>query len=300
MDVITLLLCTVALLAVRIVFGLLCNNLCRSRYAKVRTMIVLGSGGHTAEMMSLLAGFSVEAYCPRCYVVADTDKMSGQKAEAFEQLLSLSTQRHNTDQAPQNQTSAAGEEAPKQLRPRRRAHGDDTAEGQPLELRQRHKGDAASGIRNGCWNSRGTTSSGIAMEAECDSHSSSLRGGVRSSYRVVRIPRSREVGQSFLTSVGSTIYASGAALKCVLTFRPDLVLANGPGTCIPICAAAAIARLLGVARGRVVYVESIARVYRLSLSGRILYHTRLADRFFVQWPDLQRRYPRCAYAGRVM
>lgn len=44
MDVITLLLCTVALLAVRIVFGLLCNNLCRSRYAKVRTMIVLGSG----------------------------------------------------------------------------------------------------------------------------------------------------------------------------------------------------------------------------------------------------------------
>lgn len=35
-------------------------------------------------------------------------------------------------------------------------------------------------------------------------------------------------------------------------------------------------------RGRVVYVESIARVYRLSLSGKILYHARLAAPFFVQ------------------
>ncbi len=41
-------------------------------------------------------------------------------------------------------------------------------------------------------------------------------------------------------------------------------------------------RLLGVCRGRVVYVESIARVYRLSLSGKILYHARLAAPFFVQ------------------
>ena len=45
------------------------------------------------------------------------------------------------------------------------------------------------------------------------------------------------------------------------------MLVNGPGTCIPICASAWLARLLGVAGGRVVYVESIARVYRLSLSG---------------------------------
>jgi hypothetical protein len=53
----------------------------------------------------------------------------------------------------------------------------------------------------------------------------------------------------------------------VLDHRPDVVLLNGPGTCIPIAAAALLLRLLGVCCGRVVYVESIARVYRLSLSG---------------------------------
>ena len=57
------------------------------------------------------------------------------------------------------------------------------------------------------------------------------------------------------------------AVSVVLDHQPDLLLLNGPGTCIPIAAAAALLRLAGVCRGRVAYVESIARVYRLSLSG---------------------------------
>lgn len=38
---------------------------------------------------------------------------------------------------------------------------------------------------------------------------------------------------------------------------------------------------------------------KLSLSGTILYHTRMADTFFVQWPELQARFPRSSYAGRL-
>ena len=53
-------------------------------------------------------------------------------------------------------------------------------------------------------------------------------------------------------------------------------------------------------RCRVAYVESIARVYRLSLTGKILNRTRLADAFFVQWEDLRGAYPRATYAGRLM
>jgi beta-1,4-N-acetylglucosaminyltransferase len=52
-------------------------------------------------------------------------------------------------------------------------------------------------------------------------------------------------------------------------------------------------------RTRIVYVESIARVASLSLSGKILYHMRMADRFFVQWPALQTRYPRSMCCGRL-
>lgn len=50
---------------------------------------------------------------------------------------------------------------------------------------------------------------------------------------------------------------------------------------------------------RIIYVESIARVRKLSLSGSILYLSRMADRFLVQWRELQQRYPRSTYAGRL-
>ena len=50
---------------------------------------------------------------------------------------------------------------------------------------------------------------------------------------------------------------------------------------------------------RVAYVESIARTEALSLTGRLLYGGRLADLFFVQWPELAARLPRAVYAGRL-
>lgn len=50
---------------------------------------------------------------------------------------------------------------------------------------------------------------------------------------------------------------------------------------------------------RIVYVESIARVNSLSLSGKILYHFRIADAFFVQWPHLQHKFPRSMCCGSL-
>lgn len=54
-----------------------------------------------------------------------------------------------------------------------------------------------------------------------------------------------------------------------------------------------------LADSRILYVESIARVRKLSLSGTILYVSRMADLFFVQWQELQARFPRAVYAGRL-
>jgi len=48
-----------------------------------------------------------------------------------------------------------------------------------------------------------------------------------------------------------------------------------------------------------VYLESIARTRRLSLTGKILYNLRLPDTLLVQWPELLASYPRCRFAGRV-
>ncbi|CAN0372515.1 unnamed protein product, partial [Scytosiphon promiscuus] len=47
--------------------------------------------------------------------------------------------------------------------------------------------------------------------------------------RVCTIPRSREVGQSYVTSVYTTLFAILHAAWMVVRIRPDLVLVNGPG-----------------------------------------------------------------------
>ena len=56
------------------------------------------------------------------------------------------------------------------------------------------------------------------------------------------IPRSREVGQSWLTSNFTTLRALAPAAAILLRRRPRLLLVNGPGTCIPVCGAAFVFR----------------------------------------------------------
>lgn len=54
-------------------------------------------------------------------------------------------------------------------------------------------------------------------------------------------------------------------------------------------------RFLGLVDTRTIYVESFARVKRLSLTGRLLYW--VVDGFLVQWPGLKKNWPRAEYRG---
>ena len=74
--------------------------------------------------------------------------------------------------------------------------------------------------------------------------------------------------------------------------RPDAVISTGAGVGVPFLW---VGRMLGI---QTVYIESLARIQSLSLSGKLLYPT--VHRFFVQWPDLVRQYPRAVYGGRVL
>jgi beta-1,4-N-acetylglucosaminyltransferase len=105
-------------------------------------------------------------------------------------------------------------------------------------------------------------------------------------YELLTIPRSREVGQPWISSAFSTARACLSASLLIPREKPALLLANGPGTCVPLCAAAVAWRALGVCQTRVAYVESVARVRRLSLSAKLLRVLRLADVLMVQWPAL--------------
>jgi len=209
----------VILILVRVVHVIYSSGRPLSKRASkpVSTLIILGSGGHTAEMLNLLAVLQKDRFKPRFYIAAATDNMSLQKAMLLENSL-----------ASESGTAVA-----------------DTAQ-------------------------------------------------------FMKIYRSREVGQSYITSVWTTLIAIVHALWLMIKIRPEVILCNGPGTCIPLCVIAFIFKVVGIRWSSIFYVESIARVRRLSLSGLLLYKLWLADQIFVQWPQLQQQYPRATYVGRLM
>lgn len=147
------------------------------------------------------------------------------------------------------------------------------------------------------------TAAGVRVSRKCLDHradklpNSCLAGQALSDTDVMEVmPRSREVGQSFATSVISTVRATWVALAMVLRHAPELILVNGPGTCVPVVLAAWVWRVTGFCEPRVVFVESACRVKTLSLTGRLMWWG-LADRVLVQWPDLAVRYPGTEYVG---
>jgi beta-1,4-N-acetylglucosaminyltransferase len=82
------------------------------------------------------------------------------------------------------------------------------------------------------------------------------------------------------------------AFRVVSRRRPDAVITTGAGVGVPFVYAA---RLLGI---KTIYVESLARVEQLSLSGRLVYP--MTSHFFVQWPELAERYRKCRYEGAIV
>ena len=210
----------------------------------IKTLVVLGSGGHTTEMLQLLQKMDPKLYSPLLYVVASTDDTSERRVKAF---------------------------------------------------------------------------------------------GGRAADETFHIPRSREVGQSYLTSIGTTIWAFVFSLQLVYKVRPDLLLCNGPGTCLPVAVATMLYRILGLCEGNIVFVESFCRVERyvrteehwlvhdaclsclgvviltltlslthshthshhplfsLSLTGKLLYPC--ADMFVVHWDELHEKFPRSVTAS---
>lgn len=73
---------------------------------------------------------------------------------------------------------------------------------------------------------------------------------------------------------------------------PDYVISTGAGVAVPFLLEA---RRRGAAT---VYLESIARSSKLSMTGRMLYGR--TDRFLVQWPELAEKFDQAEYAGQVL
>ena len=74
--------------------------------------------------------------------------------------------------------------------------------------------------------------------------------------------------------------------------RPALLISTGAGPIVPF---ALVGKLLGI---RCLYIEIGTQIESPSLTGRIMYW--LADRFFYQWPALQRYFPKGVYGGTLL
>lgn len=210
----------------------------RNPHEPTHLLIVLGSGGHTAEMMAMLEravtdpdpkrALDWKDYTHRSWIVSSGDALSAQRAKDFEELaVGLSTQ-------------------------------DNLMAGKVKKATDRGPG----------------------------------------TYDIYTVPRAREIHQPLTT-------APISSLKCMLACWnilnqtaqkdrdfPDVILINGPATATILVFTSIVMRFLNVRgcltrfRMRTIYVESWARVKRLSLSGRLLSH--VVDRFLVQWPQLEK------------
>ncbi|KAK4057827.1 UDP-N-acetylglucosamine transferase subunit [Microbotryomycetes sp. JL221] len=175
----------------------------KKRDERSKLAIVLGSGGHTAEMLRLIQALDWQRYSSRVWIIQTTDKSSLTKAIEF-------------------------------------------------ESQHIHSGQ----------------------------------------FEIIKIPRARTVHQNYPTSILTTLKTFS---MCVwyMTMKPilaktkfaDVVLLNGPGSCVPIAVACFLPKLFNFNSSHLIYVESLARTKRLSMTGKLI--RPFVDRFFVQWKSLR-------------
>jgi Oligosaccharide biosynthesis protein Alg14 like len=102
-----------------------------------------------------------------------------------------------------------------------------------------------------------------------------------------RIPTSATVTNPSIWKIIKSFTVTLGTTMSVLRQRSiKSVIVVGASYTVPMLLAGRISGL------KTVYIESITRADRLSNTGRIVYHLRLASLFVVQWPALQKTHKR--------
>ncbi len=82
------------------------------------------------------------------------------------------------------------------------------------------------------------------------------------------------------------------SIVLMITFNPKIVVTTGAHTGGITCF---VAKLFFK---KVIYIESMAKVSTLSMTGKLMY--LIADKFYVQWEELEEKYPKAEYLGRLI
>ena len=113
----------------------------------------------------------------------------------------------------------------------------------------------------------------------------------------LKIYRSRNVGQSFISSIPTTLYALFQSFFILIKYRPNMVVTNGPGVAFPILFIGYILRILMIlCEFKIMFIESYCRTKSISLCGKIV--EPLCDRFIVLWKNLESK--KREYLGKIL
>lgn len=92
--------------------------------------------------------------------------------------------------------------------------------------------------------------------------------------------------------LGAVLYNVFKSINILLKFKPKTVISTGAQVGGIMCF---FAKLMGK---RVIYIESLAKVRSLSTTGKMIYP--FANKFYVQWESLEKKYKKAEYLGRLM
>lgn len=101
----------------------------------------------------------------------------------------------------------------------------------------------------------------------------------------------KQVNRKEKTFIFSMIYNAILSLKIYLKEKPNYIICTGVLAMIPMCL---LVKLVG---GKLIYIESFAKVTSPTQTGKLLY--RFADKFYVQWESMLKIYPKAIYLGGI-
>jgi beta-1,4-N-acetylglucosaminyltransferase len=112
-----------------------------------------------------------------------------------------------------------------------------------------------------------------------------------------QIYRSRNVGQSFKSSIITTIISFIHSAMIICKTRPNIIVTNGPGVALPLCYTGYILKiLLLLSEFKILFIESYCRTKSISLTGRLI--QPISDRFIVLWKELADK--KREYIGKIL
>lgn len=100
-----------------------------------------------------------------------------------------------------------------------------------------------------------------------------------------------QINRKELLFLPKLIANSWRSLVLIIKERPKVMITTGVLAVIPL---ALLMKLFG---GKLIYIESFAKVCSKNLTGNLLY--RFADQFYVQWEEMLKLYPKAIYKGGI-